>query len=188
MSLLTPEKQDFLMDLILLGGPVVKWNKLPPAAMVACGCHESQFGTSPIYQRTKCPFNLQKPAKWEWPKAKDGVSPCPTETSSTTASQPWETKRTVSAPFITTKDSQGNADLYDAARIWCEWILHWPNPSVVHIMLSLASDPVRFAGSLPLVGFGGGADNPETRRINGGLFVKTLITYKIIDLCNQYVL
>jgi len=24
MSLLTPEKQDFLMDLILLGGPVVK--------------------------------------------------------------------------------------------------------------------------------------------------------------------
>ncbi|SRR5579883_3494455 len=176
------------MDLILLGGPVVKWNNLPPAAMVACGCHESQFGTSPIYEQTKCPFNLQKPANWAWPKSKDGVTPCPIKTIQTVVSQPGEPTKKAFADFISTADSQGNADLYDAARIWCEWILHWPNPGVVHTLLNLAKDPVAFTRNLPLVGFGGGADNPETRRINGELFVKTLNSFKIVDLCNQYVL
>jgi hypothetical protein len=190
MSKLTPEQQDFLMGLIISGGPRVKRNNLPPAAMVACGCHESGFGTSKIYQQTNCPFNLQKPKNWEWPKASDGMGPCPTKTIKTKVSQPGEPDRFAFPEFCCTKDSALGPDLDDAARIWCEWILHWPNPSVVHTMLSLANNPVQFTRNLPLVGFGGGADNAETRRINGNLFVKTLTdpSYNIVDLCNRYVL
>jgi len=188
MSPLSPEQQDFLMDLIISGGPMVGRNNLPPAAMVACGCHESGFGTSDIYKQTNCPFNLQKPKNWAWPKANDGVSPCPTKPIKTKVSQPGEPPRFSTADFCSTVDSVLGPDLNDAARLWCEWVLHWPNPSVVHILLGLRNDPVGFTRNLPLVGFGGGADNPEARRLNGQKFVDTLTTYKIIDLCNQYVL
>lgn len=62
----TSEQWLFIDTLIKVGGPVTKANLLPPAAMVACAIEESGYGTSAIYKKTGCPFNLQRPKSYTW--------------------------------------------------------------------------------------------------------------------------
>jgi len=44
---------------------------IPLLAIVACGCLESGYGTSAIYNLTNCPFNLQRPSEWKYPVCSD---------------------------------------------------------------------------------------------------------------------
>ena len=88
---------------------------------------------------TGCPFNLQKPADWEWPK-------WPTLVSITGSDRPGG--HHVTAPFCIAND------LGDAARIFCEWIIHFRNVGNRRRLLSFSSNAREFARNLPLVGFG----------------------------------
>jgi hypothetical protein len=60
-------KKAFAYNLAAKGRRYMDVYQFPVEAMVACGCLESGWGTSPIYLATNCPFNLQRPANWEWP-------------------------------------------------------------------------------------------------------------------------
>ena len=107
--------------------------------MIACACAESAFGTSPHYKATGCPFNLQKPPGWVYPKC--SVTP-PRVTIAN--------GKKVSVNFCMAND------LADAARIWCEWIAHWPNARVPAHLAAIAGDPEQFAVDLYMVGFADG--------------------------------
>jgi hypothetical protein len=61
--------------------------------------------------------------------------------------------------------------LEEAGRLWCEWIMNWPNPSPRSTLLGLRNDPKQFAANLFLVGF------VEGRKANTQKFAK------LIDEC-----
>jgi hypothetical protein len=175
---LTPDQRDFMHDLILAGYWIVKHHGLCPAAMVACGCLESGFGTSENYAKTNCPFSLQKPPEWDWPKASDGVNKCPTVPLPTGGPK----GSSVIAPFCCADADVNNpyeADLADATRLWCEWIEHHRNKGGYHQLLSLKDQPEAFTRSLWLVGFGTKADVQ--------LYVDTLKNHNIVEQCNLLV-
>jgi hypothetical protein len=142
---LIPEKQKFIEGLAKEGKPWASKSGIPLSAMLACGCSESLHGTSDIYKRTKNPFNLQKPAAWEYPK-------CETE-SLGTINKVGDTKAKP-ASFCLAKD------LGDAARQWCEWIDHYPNEAARKQLMTFKGSPKTFAEKLFLVGF---ADNKEEK-------------------------
>lgn len=134
---LLKEQQQFIDDMAKAGKAKAKEFGYPLSAMIACACGESGFGTSAIFKRTKCPFNLQKPADWAYPK-------CEIEQHST-ENKPGEVAKP--APFCKAKD------LSDAARLWCEWIAHYPREAVRNQLLSFRADPKAFAENLFLVNF-----------------------------------
>jgi hypothetical protein len=137
MPFIPKTPQDFIAAMAAAGAPSASKEDLPLPAMIACACLESSYGSSTIYLATGCPFNLQKPPEWRYPKCeikylptrnKDGEDPKP-------------------APFCVA------TSLEDAARLWCEWIKYWPNRSPRDVLLSLSKQPVLFASNLHLVGF-----------------------------------
>lgn len=141
---LLKEQQKFIEDLAKAGKAKAKEFDLPLSSMIACACGESQFGKSTIYSRTGCPFNLQKPADWDYPK-------CEVMTNST-ENKPGENAKP--APFCKAKD------LADAARLWCEWIVHYSEvdgkptrEGARSQLLALRKDPKAFASNLYLVNF-----------------------------------
>jgi hypothetical protein len=141
---LRKEQQQFIEDLANAGRARAKEFDLPLSSMIACGCGESTFGTSDIYKRTGCPFNLQKPADWDYPK-------CDVEAHST-ENKPGEDAKP--APFCKA------TNLAEAARLWCEWIVHYSEVggkptrgSARSQLLALRKDPKAFASNLFLVNF-----------------------------------
>lgn len=136
---LSDDNVRFISDLAIQGAAYAIQYDLPIAAMVACGCLESGYGTSALYISTKCPFNLQKPTEYRFPL-------CPTIPVITYKDR--EKTQKVVVPMCVAKD------LNDAARLWCEWIIHYPNVGARRQLLLFRNDARRFASQLPLVGFG----------------------------------
>ncbi|MBC8167795.1 MAG: hypothetical protein H7Y20_18235 [Bryobacteraceae bacterium] len=148
---LSPEKQKFIEDLAKMGKPIASQFGYPLSAMLACGCSESLHGTSKIYLRTKNPFNLQKPAHWEYPKC---------ETESLDTINKVGDKEAKAASFCIAKD------LGDAARQWCEWIKYYPRETARDQLTKFTGTPKTFAEKLFLVGF---ADNKEEKTKEFGI-------------------
>jgi hypothetical protein len=136
-ALLTKQQQEFIANMASAGSAKAAECGFPLSAMIACACGESAYGTSDIFNRTGCPFNLQKPADWEYPK-------CETEEQATVSKL---NQKAAPVSFCKAKS------LSDAARLWCEWISHWPNESNKNTLLTLRRDPKAFAENLFLVGF-----------------------------------
>jgi hypothetical protein len=134
---LTPAKRKFIDDLAREGDEVARRYGFPLSAMLACACWESGFGTSTIYKRTGNPFNLQKPAGFQYPK-------CQTEGNRTINKEDEKSK--VSPFCIATS-------LSDAARMFCEWIAYYPNGSGSQQLRAVANKPKQFASDLYKVGF-----------------------------------
>jgi len=166
---LTQEQQNFIEDLTVAGKEVARQYGYPLSAMIACACVESKFGLSEIYKTTKSPFNLQKPQgdpskhekKWYWPKCDIVLLPTISKHGQTNAAP---------APFCKAKD------LKDAARLFCEWIDHYPGDGETPqecsdptqkqraALLAYRNNPQAFAENLCLVGF---ADHVKERYVKG---------------------
>jgi hypothetical protein len=138
---LTKDQTDFIVSLAAMGVWSTRSYDLPVAGMVACACSETSFGTRGAYLTTGCPFNLQKPSNWIWPK-------CEVVTGSTNSSRVPLSATRVIAPFCIAKD------LGDAARIFCEWIVYFPNKGARDQVLAHRSNAKEFARNLPKVAFG----------------------------------
>ncbi|MBS1795130.1 MAG: hypothetical protein JSS81_14825 [Acidobacteria bacterium] len=132
--------EDFIEKMAASGKPWADFYNYPLAAMIACACAESGFGTSGIYKLTGCPFNLQKPSHWQYPKCqikylktvnKEGEDPKP-------------------SPFCCANN------LNDAARLWCEWINYFPNAGPRKKLEGYRADAKLFAANLHLVVFAEG--------------------------------
>jgi len=154
---LTPAKRKFAEDMAAAGRAKAKEAGFPLSAMVACACSEGAWGTSAIYKRTGCPFNLQKPADWEYPK-------CEIETNPT---ENKEGEKAKPAPFCKA------TSLSDAARLWCEWIAHYPRESARKQLIGFANSPKAFVEHLFLVGFADnqGGENQGVRKSHGGFWI-----------------
>jgi hypothetical protein len=168
------ERQTFTEALVRWGSPVAQRNGLPAAAMVACGLVESAYGTSTIYKQTHCPFNLQKPKWYHWVKC-DIVN---LRTSTRTDASGNATQAMV-APFCLAKGDSEGEWLADAARIWCEWVLGWPQTGVRERLLRMKHDPELFTQHLPLVGFG----EADKAGRNGKVFLRVLQDYSLVREC-----
>ena len=151
---LTVVQKQFIEDLAKEGRAKAKEYGYPLSAMIACACEESTYGTSPIYQNTKCPFNLQRPDAWKYPN-------CDTLTNSTNNKLNEKAKP---APFCIAKN------LGDAARLWCEWIAYYPGSDGKQVLnggnaglLTFRSNPRAFAENLYRVAFAD-SKNSETAK------------------------
>lgn len=154
-------REEFLQKVAAACGPVVRQNRLPVSAMMACAAVESGWGTGSIYKESGNLFSLQK---WPWVKY-------PTTLKTlwrTTVIQTVPVRKTAKAPFNTA------TDMADAGRQWCEWVLSYGDadgppgnasekakPMAVagaiarrKKLLAMAGDPLQFARNLYLVGFG----------------------------------
>jgi hypothetical protein len=165
---------EFVDALIEAGGPVAKANDLPAAAMVACGIAESARGESRIYRTTRCPFNLQKPSHYSWVHC--GTITLKTGTKTDAAGRVVET---MYAPFCVAVGHTQEEWLADATRIWCEWVLGWPNLGARNQLLASRHNPEAFARSLPLVGFG----EANKGALNGGTFVNVMRENNLVARC-----
>jgi hypothetical protein len=131
-------KYRFLFRLNEEGGKVAYNNDLPVPAMLACAAAECAWGTSPIFQATGCRFNLQKPATYTWMDCKrikrktDGLG----------------------NGTLVTVDFCVADDWADSVRLWCVWILNYPNVKLRNEVLSYRKSPRDFCLRLPKVGFG----------------------------------
>jgi hypothetical protein len=144
---LTDEQVKFVLALANEGSHFADQYKFPIAAVVACGFLESRWGTSEIFKLTNCPFNLQRPSNWQFPKCDLVKLP--------TFKDRAKTQR-VFATFCKA------VDLRDSVRLFCEWIDHYPLIPARTRMIAAASSAHEFAKNLPLVGFGAslGGTNP----------------------------
>ena len=182
----TSEQYLFMDTLIVFGGPVAKTNDLPTSAMVACGIVESGYGritkddgTETIYKRTGCPFNLQRPSWYAWVKCNTiSIRTC-------TATKVTDGKRECIewkiAPFCVASGNDEGERLADSARLWCEWILGWPQKAVRDKMLSLRHKPEEFTLNLPSVGFGEASKHAE----NSQKFLAALRKHAIVARCDS---
>ena len=136
---LTDQQTNFVVSLAAQGCFFTNKYNFPVAAMVACGCLESKFGTSELYVSTNCPFNLQKPPNWQFPV-------CPVLLADTYKDR--EKTKKVTVQFCIAMD------LGDAARLFCEWVANHPNIQGRNQLLAFRSSAKEFARRLPLVGFG----------------------------------
>jgi hypothetical protein len=166
----TDEQRDFIVSLATMGCFYTNKYHFPVAAMVACGCLESGYGTSHHYIATHCPFNLQKPANWIYPQ-------CP-----------------VTPPRETFKDREGTqktrvqfciaTDLGDSARLFCEWIAYWPDKNVSIQLKAVGNNAIEFARRLPRVGFGtslkAGGKSPGDEYVRAVTEVSTIIPFELI--------
>jgi len=132
----------------------------PLPALIACACAESGFGTSMIYKVTGCPFNLQKPPEWTYPICKIKHLD--------TVNKPGEKAKP--APFCCAEN------LYEAARLWCEWIYCWPNKKARDYLHAIANDPVEFARGLHVVGFAASSKS-ATRKFGDLIFERDLLRF-----------
>ncbi len=168
----------FIDELIKYAGPVVKANRsrLPPAAMVACAIVESGYGTSSIYQKTGCPFNLQRPSGYTWVHCTTIPIRTCVKTDQTGKCIDWKV-----APFCVAAGNNKPEKLADSARIWCEWICGWPQKKVRETMLKLRDNPILFTKNLPSVGFG----EANKRKQNGDKFVAVLHEHNLVSRCSS---
>lgn len=171
----TPQQRQAFADaLVRWGSPVAHQHGLPAAAMVACGLVESGYGVSDIYRQTHCPFNLQKPRWYHWVHC--GTVNLRTTTRTDAAGRPTQA---MLAPFCVATGESEAGQLADAARIWCEWVLGWPQRGVRARVLGMKGDPELFTRHLPLVGFG----EADKGKRNGAVFVAVLKEYALIRDC-----
>jgi hypothetical protein len=159
MAYIPNSKEDFIRKMAAAGSLYASMNDLPLQAMIACACEESGFGTSKIYLMTGCPFNLQKPAEWKYPQC--------TIMKIGTVNKAGEKAKP--APFCVANT------LEDAGRLWCEWILNWPNKSPRDTLLALRKIPKQFAVNLFLVGFA------EGKKANTEKFAKLIDDCKLME-------
>ena len=152
---LTADQQAFMLKMATEGVPVALANLLPPSAMMACACAESGFGTAPIFKKTNCPFNLQKPDHYKWIKC--DVIKLETIGSNVDNKKVW-------VNFCKTKT------LAEAAQVWCDWILNWPYKPNRERILKQRLNGDGFARTLPWVGFG--TQTEEWRKKNGEDYAK----------------
>lgn len=128
----------FLFHLNEAGGKTAYDADLPVPAMLACAAAESGWGTSTIFKKTGCHFNLQKPSWYNWMKCKtikmqtDGLG---------NGSLVW-------ADFCVADTVE------ESVGLWCTWILNYPNESHRKEVLAARHSPRDFCAKLPRVGFG----------------------------------
>ena len=146
---LTDAQRKFARDMAAAARKAAAANDLPLSGIVACACSESLWGGSVIFGQTGSPFNLQKPDGWTYPKC---------ETVPISTQNKVGSKDTKPATFCKA------ASLEDAARLFCEWVLHYgesskpKNTAGRDQLLNYRKNPKAFAEHLFLVGF---ADNNE---------------------------
>lgn len=154
-------REAFLQSVVAACGPMVRAAGLPVSAMLACAAVESGWGTGAIYRETGNLFSLQK---WPWV-----LYPRTGRTLWRDTVIQTIPRKTAKAPFNTARDLQ------DAGSQWCEWIKYYgttmgppgsmdqnrpqkvdnPHAASSRIrLMAMASDPLRFARNLYLVGFG----------------------------------
>lgn len=155
----TPE--EFIEKMAADGKPWANKYNYPLAAMIACACAESGFGTSSIYKITGCPFNLQKPSHWTYPTCRIRQLP--------TINKVGEKAKL--SPFCCAEN------LSDAARLWCEWINFFPNPKPKATLEGFRNDAKLFAANLHLVVFAEGkAEN--TKKFGDLIAQRNLLSYQ----------
>jgi len=137
-SQVSDAKYRFLFKLNEQGGSVAHDNDLPIPAMLACAASECAWGTSKIFKKTGCHFNLQRPKNYTWMVCKT---------------------------YKARTDGQGDGNLVtvefcmaddwaQSVQLWCDWILNYPNLNLRKEVLSFRSSPRDFCRKLPKVGFG----------------------------------
>ncbi len=153
---LTAKQQKFVADLLEQGAPVARSYLLPVSAMLACAGAECSFGEGSIFEKTGCPFNLQKPKLFTWIKCETILL--------NTINKPGEAAKP--APFCKTKT------LAEAADVWCSWIVNWPYKPNRERILKYRFSGEDFTRLLPIVGFAAndiakGEDYVKVRTENG---------------------
>lgn len=172
----TPEQRDaFIEAMITHAAPVARDQDLPAAALVACGAIESGYGTSAIYRKTHCPYNLQKPAHYTWVHCR--VTWLPTLSK---MDEHGQQSGQVRAPFCTAEGETEEARLADAARIWCEWVLGWPQPGTRSEMLGLRKQALAFAKKLHRLGFG----DPKVASLTAQTYENVFRDQNLIERCD----
>ena len=178
----TPEQRaTFINAMINFAAPVAREKKLPAAALVACGAIESGYGVTrssnggqTIYDRTHCPFNLQKPDHYKWVHCKVVWLPTLSKMDAS-----GKQSGAVKAPFCTAEGSTEQVWLADAARIWCEWVLGWPQIGVRNEMLALRNQPLEFARKLHRFGFG----DPKVAKLTAQTYENVFREQRLIERC-----
>jgi peptidoglycan hydrolase-like protein with peptidoglycan-binding domain len=169
----------FLQKVAAACGPTARAAGLPVSGMLACAAVESGWGTGAIYRETNNLFSLQK---WPWV-----LYPRTERTAWRDTVIQTNPRKTAKAPFNTARDLQ------DAARQWCEWIQYYgtmqgppgsvnknqpqkaDNPHACanrQRLMRMASEPLRFARNLYLVGFG-------ESLAHGELYARVLVQYSL---------
>lgn len=168
------EQYRFIDTMIYACAEVASTNNLPLAAMIACAVVESAYGTSSIYWKTGCPFNLQRPSWYTWVHCQTvSIKTC-VKTDASGKCIGWAT-----APFCYAEGNDEETWLADAGRLWCEWVLGWPQPATRKAVLAMRDKPADFARSLPRLGFG-----EATKRIqNGQRFEAALRQHALVERC-----
>jgi hypothetical protein len=69
--------------------------------------------------------------------------------------------------------------LADAARIWCEWVLGWPQPGTNQAMRALRGKPLEFAKNLHRVGFG----SPKVADLTAKTYEDVFKEQRLIERC-----
>ena len=180
MPTMTMEQYNFIQKWADLGGPVVRANGLPVSAMIACASVESGWGKGGIYMATRNPFSLQK-----WPHI----------TYPRTYKTLWRDTIVQTNPVMKLKAPFNCAlDEADAARQWCEWILHYgaadgppqdqnsKAQQVSHAtaaaarqaLLGQRGNPVEFTRRLSTIGFG-------ENRAKGAVYAQRLVNFAMED-------
>ncbi|MBL8589768.1 MAG: hypothetical protein JNK46_14650 [Methylobacteriaceae bacterium] len=141
---LDTDKQAFCWKMAEASVKAAKDNDIPLSGLLACAMSESKWGTSDIFKQTGCPFNLQKPVDWLYPKCK---------------TMALKTKNKAGSDAVAPATFCVAESLEDAARLFCEWVLHFgesakpPRTTGRDLLLKSRSKPKEFAESLYLVGF-----------------------------------
>ena len=168
------EQERFVNMMICACSEAARAYDLPLAAMVACGVAECGYGGSDIYKITHCPFNLQRPDSYKWVH-------CETTRLKTCVETDANDKcvRSVWTTFCKAKGDYEFAWLSDAARIWCEWVMGWPNQTNRKNVLSWRRWPTDFTRYLPYLGFG----EFNKRVQNGERFVAVVRKHGLVERC-----
>lgn len=141
---LDKDKQAFCEKMAAAAVKAAKENDLPLSGMLACAMSESLWGTSDIFKQTGCPFNLQRPDDWVYPKCK---------------TKPIGTKNKAGSDAVAPAAFCCADSLEDAARLFCEWVTHFgesakpPRTAGRDQLLKSRTKPKEFAENLFLVGF-----------------------------------
>jgi hypothetical protein len=168
------DKYRFIEVMIVSCAGVARSYDLPLAAMIACGAVESRFGTSDIYNATGCPFNLQKPSNYSWVNCRVFWFTTCIQTDSA-----GNCIKKAKAPFCYAEGDHEFDWLRDAARIWCEWVLGYPDTVGRDYALAMRNRPSDFARRLPWLGFG----EKSKRAQNGEIFVQVLRKHALFERC-----
>lgn len=138
------DKRAFCESLAAAAVKTATDNDIPLSGLLACAMSESLWGTSDIFQQTGCPFNLQKPVDWLYPKCK---------------TMALKTKNKAGSNAVAPATFCVAEGLEDAARLFCEWVLHFgesakpPRTGGRDQLLKSRKKPKEFAENLNLVGF-----------------------------------